>query len=177
MLRSIINSPDYSENFFKWTEKLSMMIRNVDNEKKLITIFGNGGSASDAQHWAAELVCTYKNRNRRPYAALSLTTDTSVLTAWSNDFGFNSVFQRQIQAFQFINGLSIGLSTSGNSPNVIAGLAKAKSLGAKTVLISGSSQGHNPAFDLHVVLPCSDTPIVQSLTQMLYHEVCQQLEY
>ena len=87
-------------------EKISSEIKNISNKikeidklGKLIVIFGNGGSAADSQHFAGELMCTYKNKNRKPFKALALTTDTSILTAWANDFSYDSVFERQVEAF------------------------------------------------------------------------------
>ena len=143
---------------------------------KIITIFGNGGSASDSQHWAAELVCTYGKRDRKAYPALALTTDTSILTAWSNDFEFNTVFCRQIEAFSCVIGLAIGLSTSGKSRNVLLGLECASSFGAKTILITGSGAPSHNASDHIIRLPSTDTPTIQTLSQILYHEVCAYLE-
>ena len=174
-LKLLIQSTELEKEFEEWAQKISMMIRESSNSGKIITLFGNGGSAADAQHWAAELCCTYKSRNRRPFAALALTTDTSIMTAWSNDFAFETVFKRQLEAFKLINGLSIGLSTSGKSKNVLSGLNEAKSYGAKTILISGSSV-ETQDYDLHIRQPSTDTPIIQTLTQMLYHEICQCLE-
>ena len=95
-----------------------LCIERYKSDNKIL-FCGNGGSAADCQHFAAELVCTYKNRYRKPYKAIALTTDTSIITAWSNDLDFDTIFSRQIQAFEGITGLSIGLSTSGTSKNVI----------------------------------------------------------
>ena len=175
-LVSILNSQVFLRDFDSWSKLIASYIDSCRNSNSLITIFGNGGSAADAQHWAAELVCTYKSRSRTPFPALALTTDSSILTAWSNDFDYSTVFQRQIQAFDQLNGLSLGLSTSGRSPNVLNGLDQARTSGALTVLISGSSCDLLTSVDLHVRFPSTDTPIVQTLTQMLYHEVCQHLE-
>lgn len=157
-------------------ELIADCISTTAQAGKIISIFGNGGSASDAQHWAAELVCTYQNRNRQPYPALALTVDTSILTAWSNDFGFESVFSRQLEAFRKVMGLAIGLSTSGKSNNVLHGLHTASYLGIKTILVTGSGAPSYEEIDLTVRLPSTETPVIQSLTQMLYHEVCALLE-
>lgn len=99
-------------------KRIANLIDKTSKAGKIITLFGNGGSAADAQHWAAELVCTYRSRSRQPVPAVALTTDSSILTAWSNDFDFSEVFSRQVRAFSRQNGLSIGISTSGRSPNV-----------------------------------------------------------
>ena len=175
-LISIIESEDFQESFSSWSKILADLIWETKISSKLVTLFGNGGSAADSQHWSAELMCTFRNRTRPPIPAIALTTDTSVLTAWSNDFDFSTAFLRQIEALDQINGLSIGMSTSGKSRNVLLALGNARSRGAKTVLISGSSVQENDNFDIHVILPSSNTPTVQTLTQMLYHEVCINLE-
>jgi len=172
----IISSGSFVSSFSLWSKLLADLIWEAKVNSKLITLFGNGGSAADSQHWSAELMCTYKNRTRSPIAAIALTTDTSLLTAWSNDFDFDTVFSRQIDALDRINGLSIGMSTSGKSKNVLIALANARSRGAKTVLISGSSVKMNEMYDLHVVLPTRETAAAQTITQMLYHEVCQNLD-
>ena len=174
-LVSILTSQEFLKDFYSWSDLIAKYIVRCRDSNSLVTIFGNGGSAADAQHWAAELVCTYKSRSRSPFPVLALTTDTSTLTAWSNDFDVHC-FQRQIQAFDQLNGLSLGLSTSGRSSNVLNGLEQARNLGSLTVLISGSSCDFLPSVDLHVRFPSTDTPIIQTLTQMLYHEVCQHLE-
>ena len=174
-LKDLLHDSDFSESFSSWSVTLADLIWQAKLNNKLITFFGNGGSAADSQHWAAELMCTYRNRNRPPIPALALTTDSSVVTAWANDFDYSSVFARQIQALNNINGLSIGMSTSGKSQNVLQALSCAQACGATTVLISGSSVSPLSC-DFHVVFPSRDTPTIQTLTQMLYHDVCQHLE-
>ena len=164
---------DYLDNV---SNEIANDINKATGNKKFTTIFGNGGSAADAQHWAAELTCTYKSKSREPFLAQALTTDTSILTAWSNDFSFNNVFSRQIFALSSLNGLSIGLSTSGASLNVLNALKEAKLHDAKTVLISGSSAKGKSFIDLHIKFNSTDTPTIQLLTQMLYHSVCEFLE-
>ena len=176
LLQNILDCKNFRCDFERWTKQIALDIKNTQASKGAIAIFGNGGSAADAQHWAAELVCTYMDRSRQPYAAMALTTDTSIITAWSNDFKFEEIFERQVEAFRNIYGLAIGLSTSGKSKNVIRGLRKAQQHGIKTILISGEGAENNSEYGLHVRLPSQSTPIVQTLTQMLYHEVCNQLE-
>ena len=155
---------------------IAKYILEAKQANKIVTIFGNGGSAADSQHWAAELVCTYRSRQRSPYPAVALTTNSSVLTAWPNDFEYESVFMRQVRAFSPVNGLSIGLSTSGRSMNVLAALQEAKENCTRTVLISGNGREELADVNLHVRFPTTDTPAVQTLTQMLYHGVCEILE-
>ena len=164
-------------------EKISSEIKNISNKikeidklGKLIVIFGNGGSAADSQHFAGELMCTYKNKNRKPFKALALTTDTSILTAWANDFSYDSVFERQVEAFNSQIGLAIGLSTSGESKNVISALNKANSLAIPTCLISGQKKNLIEYLDFNIEIPSKETEIIQTITQVVYHSICQELE-
>lgn len=175
-LTNAISSRNMIDYLNDVSNEIAHDIKQTTNNKKITTIFGNGGSAADAQHWAAELTCTYRSKIRKPFLAQALTTDTSILTAWSNDQSFNEVFSRQIFALSTLNGLSIGLSTSGSSLNVLNGLKEAKKHKAKTVLISGSSAKCNPFVDLHVKINSTDTPTIQIVTQMLYHSICEFLE-
>lgn len=164
-------------------EKISSEIKNISNKikeidklGKLIVIFGNGGSAADSQHFAGELMCTYKNKNRKPFKALALTTDTSILTAWANDFSYDSVFERQVESFNSQIGLAIGLSTSGESKNVISALNKANSLAIPTCLISGQKKNLIEYLDFNIEIPSKETEIIQTITQVVYHSICQELE-
>src|SRR6058998_221757 len=107
--------------------------------RKLL-LFGNGGSAADAQHLAAEFVGRFQ-RERRALPAIALTTDTSALTALANDYGFDVIFSRQLEGLGKKGDISIGITTSGNSPNVIEGIKKAKELGLKTIVLTGGTGG------------------------------------
>src|SRR5271157_3512114 len=118
---------------------LRLLERGVRAGGKLL-LFGNGGSAADAQHIAAELVIRYK-ADRAPIAAIALTTDSSALTACGNDFGFEAIFGRQIEAVGRASDVAVGISTSGNSPNVLKGLRQAKAMGLKTVGLTGAGGG------------------------------------
>ena len=131
--------------------------------------FGNGGSAADAQHLAAELVGRYK-RDRRPLPALALSVDPSVVTCIANDFAFDDLFARQVRAFVRQGDVVVGFSTSGRSPNVVAGLEAARSLGAVTILFGGGDGG--PAAeraDLALVVPSTSTARVQEMHVLLLH--------
>ena len=166
------------KTFFDQVNNVAKEIKDIDKLGKIVVIFGNGGSAADSQHFAGELMCTYKNKGRKPYKAIALTTDTSILTAWSNDFSYDSVFERQIEAFDKQIGLAIGLSTSGKSKNVIRGLEKAHKLGIKTCFIRGICDSKE--LDLYhnflIEIPSKDTEIIQTITQVIYHSICQELE-
>ncbi len=150
-------------------------IESLENENKIL-LFGNGGSASDAQHIAAELVGRYKN-DRKGLAALALTTDTSALTAIGNDFGYSKIFERQIEALANKGDTVIGISTGGSSTNVLNGLLKAKNLGCKTIGFSGRSGGEmNEICDLNLVVPAEDTARIQEIHIIIGHTICQLID-
>ena len=139
-------------------------------------LFGNGGSAADAQHLAAELTGRYL-RERAPLAAIALTTDTSALTAIANDYGFERVFERQLRALGRAGDVALGISTSGNSPNVIAALEAARELGLSTVGLSGRGGGRMMALcDICFVVPSDETPIIQQAHITLGHLICDLVE-
>ena len=141
-----------------------------------IVLFGNGGSAADAQHIAAELVGRYKT-NRKGLAAIALTTDTSALTAISNDFGYENVFTRQLEALLNKNDLVIGISTSGNSSNVTNALEYAKSINSKVIGFSGSQGGKmNDICDINLVIPSIDTPRIQEMHILIGHVLCHLID-
>ena len=139
-------------------------------------IFGNGGSAADAQHFACELVGRFL-RERRALPAIALTADTTVMTAIANDYGFDRVFVRQIEALGRPGDVAVGISTSGTSANGLAGLQHAKSRGSKTVAFTGGSGGPvGAAADVHVNVPHDLTPRVQEVHRTLIHAVCDLIE-
>jgi D-sedoheptulose 7-phosphate isomerase len=141
-----------------------------------ILLFGNGGSAADAQHIAAELVIRYAG-NRRAFAAISLATDTSALTACGNDFGFEAIFERQIEALGRPNDVAVGISTSGNSANVLRGLRLARGMGLTTVGLTGAGGGQMTALcDAAVVVPSGVTARIQEMHISIGHILCKGLE-
>lgn len=141
-----------------------------EGHKVLLT--GNGGSAAEAQHFAAELVGRFK-RERAPYAVLALTTDTSILTAVANDYGYTDVFSRQIRAFGQENDLLIALSTSGESDNLIHAARAARQLRMKVVAITGDRPSRLGALsDLALRVPTVDTALSQELHLMVTHILC-----
>ena len=140
-----------------------------------VLLAGNGGSAADCQHIAAEFVSRFFY-DRPGLPAIALTTDTSILTAWSNDFSYDSVFERQIEAFNSQIGLAIGLSTSGKSKSVLMALKKANILGISTCLISGIKERKLDYIDFSIEIPSKETDIIQTITQIIYHSICQELE-
>jgi len=141
--------------------------------KKKILVCGNGGSAADAQHFAAELVCTFDDRTRAGLRAIALSTDTSILTAWSNDFGFNTVFERQVDALGDAGDILFCITTSGNSENIINAMKKAKEKGMKNIILSGKNGG--PALkhaDLSLVVASKSTPRIQECQIFVIHSIC-----
>ena len=143
--------------------------------KKLL-VFGNGGSASDAQHIASELVGRFQ-RERAALAAIALTTDTSILTSVANDYSFKQVFARQVEALGQAGDVAFGISTSGESPNVVAGLAAAKRQGLKTIALTGRDGGAiGRAVDIHVNVPDQNTARVQEVHRTLIHVMCELIE-
>ncbi len=149
--------------------------RSINNRGKVV-LFGNGGSAADAQHLAAEFLSRFSS-NRRPLPAIALTTDTSVLTAVGNDYGFEHVFERQVLGLGQPNDTVIAISTSGSSPNVLAGLRAAKSIGIETIGFTGSRRSPMTALcDLWVAAPSEETPIIQEIYIMAGHIICGLVE-
>jgi D-sedoheptulose 7-phosphate isomerase len=141
-----------------------------------LLVFGNGGSASDAQHMASELVGRFQ-RERAAMAAIALTTDTSILTSVANDYSFKQVFARQVEALGRAGDVAFGISTSGESPNVVAGLQAAKRQGLKTVAITGRDGGAvGRAADIHVNVPDQNTARVQEVHRTLIHVMCELIE-
>ena len=137
---------------------------------------GNGGSASDAQHMAAELVGRFK-KERRALPSLSLSTDTSLLTALSNDYDFSIIFARQLEAFCKPSDIVIALSTSGNSENILKGIEMAKSKGAFTIAFTGETGGKLKAkVDECFLIPSKVTARIQEATTLLCHTMCEKID-
>jgi D-sedoheptulose 7-phosphate isomerase len=147
----------------------------INNGGKIL-LFGNGGSAADAQHIAAELSGRYK-KERRGLPGLALTTDTSVLTAVGNDYGYDRVFDRQVEALAKAGDLLIGISTSGNSKNVLRALSLGRNMGCKTIGLSGRDGGAMNEFcDINIVVPSEDTPRIQEMHILIGHTICQAID-
>ncbi|MHA1108382.1 MAG: D-sedoheptulose 7-phosphate isomerase [Alphaproteobacteria bacterium] len=141
-----------------------------------LVLFGNGGSAADAQHIAAELVVRYK-ANRAPLAAIALTTDSSILTATANDFGFEAIFVRQLTALCRPGDVAIAISTSGNSENVVRALQAARDMGVTPAAFSGNGGGRLKALaDPLLIAPSRTVARVQEMHILLGHMLCDVLE-
>ena len=141
-----------------------------------VLVFGNGGSASDAQHFAAELVGRFM-RERAALGAIALTTDTSILTALANDYSFRQVFVRQLEALARPGDLAFGISTSGESPNVLDALRYARERGLRTVAMTGRDGGSiGAAAEIHVNVPDENTARVQEVHRTIMHAMCELIE-
>jgi len=141
-----------------------------------ILLCGNGGSAADAQHIAAELSGRYKVE-RKGLAGIALTTDTSVLTAVANDFGFERIFDRQVEALARPGDILIGISTSGHSKNVVRALSLARNMGCRTIGLSGRDGGVMSEFcDVNIIVPSMDTARIQEMHIMIGHIICQAID-
>jgi phosphoheptose isomerase len=142
---------------------------------KVLT-FGNGGSAADAQHFAAELVGRFE-KDRSGWAAVALTTDTSALTAIANDYGFDRVFARQVEALARAGDVVVGISTSGASRNVVLGLEAARARSARTIALTGKDGGDvGRSADVHVNVPSPSAARVQEAHRTLIHAICELVE-
>jgi len=147
----------------------------LKNGKKVLA-FGNGGSAADAQHFAAELVGRFE-RERRGAAAMALTTDTSILTAVGNDYGFDRVFARQVEALGFEGDVAFGISTGGRSANVLAALEAARAKGMTTIALTGRDGGTiGRGAAIHVNVPDASTARVQEVHRTILHALCELVE-
>jgi D-sedoheptulose 7-phosphate isomerase len=152
-----------------------VVIAALRSGNKLL-IIGNGGSAADAQHIAAEIVGRYK-QDRPAYAAIALTTDTSALTAIANDYGFEQVFARQVAGLGSRGDVLLALSTSGRSPNILAALRIARDRGLLTIGFTGSKGDTLGALCDHLlVAPSDDTPVIQQIHLAVAHGICDEIE-
>jgi D-sedoheptulose 7-phosphate isomerase len=143
--------------------------------KKLL-VFGNGGSAADAQHLSAELVGRFQ-KERAAMPAIALTTDSSILTSVANDYSFKQVFARQLEALGQPGDVALGISTSGESPNVLAALQVAREKGLKTIALTGRDGGSvGAAADIHVNVPDQSTARVQEVHRTILHVMCEVIE-
>ncbi len=141
-----------------------------------VVLFGNGGSAADAQHLACELVGQFRLK-RQAFPAIALTTNTSTLTAVANDYGYEMVFSRQIEALVNENDVVVGISTSGNSQNVVKAIETAKIKKAKTIGLTGGNGGKLAEMaDLVLIVPSDDTPRIQEAHLTIGHIVCELVE-
>ena len=153
-------------------EKIKVSLKSGNK----LMVCGNGGSAADSQHFAAELIGMF-NKKRAPLAAISLTTNTSNLTATANDFGFDYVFERQVEGLGKNGDILFGISTSGNSENVLRAIQRAKQMGIFTIALLGKGGGKiKSAADLAIIVPSDETPRIQECHLITYHAISEQIE-
>ncbi|MDD5129004.1 MAG: D-sedoheptulose 7-phosphate isomerase [Candidatus Omnitrophica bacterium] len=152
-----------------------LMIDCLKKDGKVI-VFGNGGSASDSQHIAAELVGRFK-KDRSALAAIALTTNTAILTSLANDYGYDVVFSRQVEALGKKNDVVLGISTSGKAKNVALGIKQAKKMGIKTVALSGGDGGEIVKLaDVSLLVPSKITARIQEAHITIAHIICEMIE-
>lgn len=158
-------------------EKIADVLVKAYRRGNKMVLFGNGGSAADAQHLATELLGGFTNHSRKSLPALALTTDTSALTAIGNDYNFDDVFARQVQAMVNPGDVVIAISTSGNSKNVLRGIAMARTRKASVIGFTGATGGKlKPECDVCLCVPSSDTPRIQEAHITVGHIVCAIVE-
>jgi D-sedoheptulose 7-phosphate isomerase len=162
-----------------YVEAIGRAVDEVDaafsGGRKLL-IFGNGGSAADAQHLAAELVGRFA-AERRALPAIALTSNEAILTAWSNDVSFDDVFARQIEALGVAGDVACGISTSGTSRNVVTALQRARERGLRTIGLTGKDGGLVAQFcDVLLAVPLTETARIQEVHLVTYHAICAALE-
>ncbi|HZS73840.1 MAG TPA: D-sedoheptulose 7-phosphate isomerase [Candidatus Nitrosotalea sp.] len=176
IVESILVKQKVSEELNDVILDISMNISKVLAKKGTVYFFGNGGSAADAQHVAAEFVGRF-SKDRRPLPAEALTTNTSILTAVGNDYDFTQVFSRQVKAKVHPNDIVIGISTSGKSKNVINGLEAAKKIGAMTVGFTGAKPNlMDKVSDICLCVPSKITPRIQEAHIMIWHIISDLVE-
>ena len=177
--KTIIQSSEVIANSISLIHEIEETIDTITNcikNGKKIVIFGNGGSAADAQHIAAELIGRF-GMDRKSYPALSLTTDSSTMTSIANDYSFDIVFSRQCESLVSKGDVVIGISTSGNSKNVKYGLQTAKKKGAITIGLLGNNGGSiKKTVDISIIINSSSTPRIQEAHRTIYHIICEAVE-
>ncbi|MDI6781570.1 MAG: D-sedoheptulose 7-phosphate isomerase [bacterium] len=173
----IQESIDVKNNIpLKDVAKAAELIIDAYRQHKKVLICGNGGSAADAQHMAGELVGRFK-MERQALGAIALTTDTSILTAIGNDYGFDDIFSRQIDALVSPGDIVIGISTSGNSPNVLKAVTMAKEKSAVTIGLTGGNGGKlKDLTNVCIVVPSLNTPRIQESHITIIHIICLLVE-
>ncbi len=156
-------------------EAVELVVGALESGKPLL-VCGNGGSAADAMHITGELVGRFL-RKRRALNCVCLSSNPAVLTAWANDYSYDTVFSRQVEAYGQPGGVLLGVSTSGNSPNVVNAFDVARAQGLSTVALTGKGGGKLAALaHILVDVPSSQTPFIQQVHICLYHYLCEQIE-
>ncbi|MGQ9619159.1 MAG: D-sedoheptulose-7-phosphate isomerase [Candidatus Aminicenantia bacterium] len=178
--KALRESEDLKKEFFeknidKVLEIGELMAESLKNEKKIL-IFGNGGSAADAQHFAGEMINKFQIV-RAPLPAIALTTDTSVITSIANDSSFNEIFEKQVEALGNEGDWAIAISTSGKSENVLRAINKAKEKGLKILFLTGEAGENFKNVDYLLAVPSKNTPRIQEVHIFILHLICEIIEY
>ena len=177
--KSIIDSANVISNSIDLAPEIELSINHIVTaikKKHKIILLGNGGSAADAQHIAAELLGKY-NLRRPSYPAIALTSNSSTITALSNDYSYNVVFSRQCESLVDKGDVVIGISTSGNSINIHKALQVSKKRGAITIGMLGNSGGKiSKIVDIPIIVNSKNTPHIQEVHRVIYHKICEQVE-
>jgi D-sedoheptulose 7-phosphate isomerase len=164
------------EDLFPQVSEVGILLQNCIKNGGKILICGNGGSAADSQHIAAEIVGRFK-KERKGLPAIALTTDTSILTSVGNDYGYDYIFARQVEALCTPKDVLIGITTSGNSANVVLAIEAAKDIGASTVGLTGGTGGKLNALCKHnIIVPANVTARIQEAHIFIGHCLCEILE-
>lgn len=165
-----------TRKFYPKVEQAAQMIRKALSAGKKVLVCGNGGSAADAQHFAAELVGRFE-KERKGLPAIALTTDTSILTAVGNDYGFGRIFERQVEALGAEGDVFLILSTSGNSENILLAMKKAKEKGMASISFLGKGGGKAKGIaDLDIIVPSDKTARIQEMHGLIIHILCSLLD-
>ena len=177
--KSILDSSKIIKNSNKHIreieESIKIITKCLKNGKKVV-IFGNGGSAADAQHIVAEFIGRFK-LERKSLPAIALTSNSSILTALANDYSYDTIFSRQCEGLVEKGDVVIGISTSGNSKNVKKGLVTSKKMGALTIGLLGSKGGLiGKICDISIIINSSSTPRIQEAHRTIYHVICEEVE-
>ncbi len=172
---AVVKAKALDENINKIEEAIKVIIKALQTGNKIL-FFGNGGSAADSQHLAAEFVGRFQ-MERKALSAISLTTDTSVITSLANDYSFDCIFKRQIEALGNKGDIAFGISTSGNSKNVIEGIKKAKDQGLVTIALTGNDGGVlKKISDICLIVPSKSTARIQESHSVIGHTICELVE-
>ena len=174
-LSSVLNAVKSGDMVSKIEQAISMIIKCLEEGGKVITV-GNGGSAADAEHMAAELIGRFK-KEREAMASISLTTNTSALTAIANDISYDIIFSRQLSGLASSEDILFAISTSGKSACIIEAVKKAKEMGLKVIALTGKGGGELAKIcDLSMICPSSDTPRIQEIHILIIHIICELVE-
>ena len=166
---------DNLDDFSNQIEDIAKLVKYC-LEKNRVYIIGNGGSAADSQHFAAEIIVRFK-KNRSPLPAIALTTDSSILTAISNDYSFDEVFSRQLKGLLKENDILFSFSTSGESKNILNAVNYANSIDATTISLTGNSKNTLSEISKNCIsCPSNETDEIQTMHQIIYHYICEKIE-